>query len=75
MYSKEGTDFLKFIIRTNLMLLRSIDKDIERQHRKFVWNVLNEIENPIMKSVFANGRVWRSVKQEFLTVDDGEKNG
>ena len=57
------------------MFLRSIDKDMERLHRNFVWNVLNEIEKPIMKSVFANGRVWRSVKQEFLTVDDGEKNG
>jgi len=62
------TDQLKFLIQMNLLFLRSIDKDLETSYKKNMWYVLNEVEKPLMASVFMNGRQWRSVKQEFLTV-------
>lgn len=62
------TEQLKFLIQMNLLFLRSIDKDLETSYKKNMWYVLNEIEKPLMASVFMNGREWRSVKQEFLTV-------
>lgn len=53
----------------NLLFLRSIDKDLERNFKKSMWLFLNELEKPLMRSVFENGRIWRTLKQEFLTVD------
>lgn len=63
------TDQLKFLIQMNLLFLRSIDKDLERNFKKSMWLFLNELEKPLMRSVFENGRIWRTLKQEFLTVD------
>lgn len=62
-------DYLKFLVKTNLMLIECIDKDIQKEYKKAVWLMMNEIENPIMKSLFMNGRTWRTIKQEFLTVE------
>lgn len=62
-------DYLKFIVRTNLMIIECIDKDMQNEYKKAVWLMMNEIEKPIMKSLFMNGRTWRTIKQEFLTVE------
>ena len=62
-------DYLRFIVRTNLMIIECIDKDIQNEYKKAVWLMMNEIEKPIMKSLFMNGRTWRTIKQEFLTVE------
>ena len=63
------TECLKFIIQTNLMFVKCIDKDMEKQYKKTVWLMMNEIEKPVMQSLFMNGRIWRTLKQEFLTVE------
>ena len=63
------TEYLKFMIQTNLMFVKYIDKDIEKQYKKTVWLIMNEIEKPVMQSLFMNGRIWRTIKQEFLTVE------
>ena len=62
-------DYLRFIVRTNLMIIECIDKDMQNEYKKAVWLMMNEIEKPIMKSLFMNGRTWRTIKQEFLTVE------
>ena len=62
-------DYLRFLIKTNLMLIECIDKDMEKQYKKTVWLMMNEIEKPVMQSLFMNGRFWRTIKQEFLTVE------
>lgn len=62
-------DYLRFLIKTNLMLIECIDKDMEKQYKKTVWLMMNEIEKPVMQSLFMNGRIWRTLKQEFLTVE------
>jgi hypothetical protein len=53
----------------NLLFLKSIDKNLETSYKKNMWLLLNELEKPLMCSVFENGRTWRTLKQEFLTVD------
>jgi hypothetical protein len=63
------TEQLKFLIRMNLLFLKSIDKNLETSYKKNMWLLLNELEKPLMCSVFENGRTWRTLKQEFLTVD------
>ena len=63
------TEYLKFMIQTNLMFVKYIDKDMEKQYKKTVWLIMNEIEKPVMQSLFMNGRIWRTLKQEFLTVE------
>ena len=62
-------DYLRFLIKSNLMLIECIDKDMEKQYKKTVWLMMNEIEKPVMQSLFMNGRIWRTLKQEFLTVE------
>jgi len=62
------TEYLKFMAQTNLMFIRFIDKDLEKEYRKAVWLILDEIEKPIRSAMFINGRAWRTLKQEFLTV-------
>jgi|AP86_3_1055499.scaffolds.fasta_scaffold269051_1 hypothetical protein len=62
-------DYLKFLVKTNLMFIECIDKDMQKEYKKAVWLMMNEIEKPIMKSLFMNGRTWRTIKQEFLTVE------
>ena len=37
-------------------------------YKQFMWQLLNEFEKPLMKSVFMNGRQWRKFKDKFLTV-------
>jgi hypothetical protein len=51
------------------MIIECIDKDMQNEYKKAVWLMMNEIEKPIMKSLFMNGRTWRTIKQEFLTVE------
>jgi len=62
-------DYLRFIVRTNLMIIECIDKDMQNEYKKAVWLMMNEIEKPVMQSLFLNGRIWRTLKQEFLTVE------
>jgi len=64
------TEYLKFMAQTNLMFIRFIDKDLEKEYRKAVWLMLNEIETPVRTAMFINGRAWRTFKQEFLTVSN-----
>jgi len=52
--------------------LKMIDKQMgttyEYSYKQFMWQLLNEFEKPLMKSVFMNGRQWRKFKDKFLTV-------
>ena len=66
------TQFLQDIIKLQLSFIKSIDKDLEQSYKKNMWLLLNELEKPYMRSVFENGRAWRTLKQEFLTVDGNE---
>lgn len=66
------TQFLQDMIKLQLSFIKSIDKDLEQSYKKSMWLLLNELEKPHMRSVFENGRAWRTLKQEFLTVDGNE---
>ena len=37
-------------------------------YKKMIWQTMNEMERPVMKSLFSNGRKWRRLKDQFLTI-------
>lgn len=65
------------MIKIHLKNLKKIDNaigtDYLRTYKRTSWFIMNEIEKPVMKCIFTNGRGWRRMKDKFLTLEERSK--
>jgi hypothetical protein len=59
-------------INSGLHFLKAYDDTMNtnytRTYKRFIWWNMNEVQKPIMISLFSNGRIWRRWMDKFLTI-------
>jgi hypothetical protein len=59
-------------IDSGLHFLKTYDNamgtNYTRTYKRFIWWNMNQIQKPLVSSVFENGRTWQKIMNKFLSI-------